>query len=561
MKKLFLFLVFTPFLIFASDKIPSKIKAVTVYLRSAEVLRLANFDIKQGTSEIILTGLSPKIDESSIQIAGLKTVSIVSIIYDLNYLDTSILSVEAVALNKQIDAVELEISLLKNKIIGLEEEEKVLNTNRLVSSETQALDLEKLKAISKYYRDRITEIKNEIYGTNLNINVLNEDIQNIKKQFASLNNIPSEPTGEIKIKFDAPIATALTLEVKYNVQDAGWIPNYDLKSNKINDALSLTYKAHVYQKTGENWENVAITLATGNPNYKAVKPILAAHYLNFGQRKSYQSQVEKRKYSYNPTVRTVTGIVTDESGQALPGCSVAVKGTKIGTQTDFDGQYSINVENGQELVFSYIGYKSNEIPIFSSIINSRLEEDAQALEEVVAIGYGSSNSDFSRVFQGKVSGVQIRGNSSILEISQPLYIIDGVPVENFVEGDLDANEIQHIEVLKDATSAAIYGNRAANGIIIISTKKSTINEYMISTKFEIKKLYAITSNGDITAIEINTYKLEANYEFFAAPIINENVFLTATFKDWEKLNLLPGEANIYFNGAYAGKTTIDPYSV
>lgn len=560
MKKLFLFLVFAPFLIFAVDKIPSKIKAVTVYLHSAEVLRLANFNIKQGTSEIILTGLSPKIDESSIQIAGLKTVSIVSIIYDLNYLDTSILSAEAVALNKQIDAVELEISQLKNKIIGLDEEEKVLNSNRLVSSETQALDLEKLKAISKYYRDRITEIKNEIYSTNLSINVLNEDIQNIKKQFASLHNTPSEPKGEIKIKFDAPIATPLTLEVKYNVQDAGWIPNYDLKSNKINDALSLTYKAHVYQKTGENWDDVALTLATGNPNYKAVKPILASHYLNFGQKKSHQSQIEKRKYSYNPTVRKVTGIVTDESGQPLPGCNVVVKGTQIGTQTDFDGQYSINVGNGQELVFSYLGYKTNEIPIFSSIINSRLEEDAQALDEVVVIGYGS-NSDFSRALQGKVSGVQIRGISSISEIPQPLYIIDGVPVENFVEGDLDANEIQHIEVIKDVASAAIYGSRAANGIIMISTKKSTTNEDIISTKFEIKKSCSITSNGDITAIEINTYKLEATYEFFAAPIINENVFLTATFKDWEKLNLLPGEANIYFSGAYAGKTTIDPYSV
>ncbi|CAN0605764.1 unnamed protein product, partial [Ectocarpus sp. 12 AP-2014] len=81
-----------------------------------------------------------------------------------------------------------------------------------------------------------------------------------------------------------------------------------------------------------------------------------------------------------------------------------------------------------------------------------------------------------------------------------------------------------------------------------------------NTKFVIKKPYSIASDGDITAIEINTYTLNADYEYFAAPIVNENVFLTTTFSDWERYNLLPGEASVYFKGTYAGKTTIDPYT-
>ena len=96
---------------------------------------------------------------------------------------------------------------------------------------------------------------------------------------------------------------------------------------------------------------------------------------------------------------------------------------------------------------------------------------------------------------------------------------------------------------------------------MITTKKSTIQDDLTNTKFRIKKPYSIASDGDITAIEINTFKMPATYEYFAAPIINENVFLTASFKDWEKYQLLPGEANIYFEGAYAGKSTIDPYTV
>ncbi|MDP5229375.1 MAG: mucoidy inhibitor MuiA family protein [Cellulophaga sp.] len=560
MKKLLLFLFFAPTVFFAADKIPSKIKSVILYANSADISRVANLKLSQGTSEITLTSLSPKIDESSIQIAGLNAVSILAITYNLNYLENTTLSPDALLFNTQIEAIALEISLLKNTIFGLNEEEKVLNTNRLVSSETQALDLDKIKAISQYYRNRITAIKNEIFNLNLKINVLNEDITNLQKQLATLHNTPSEPKGEITIKFDAPMATSLNLAISYNVQDAGWIPNYDLKSNKMNDPLSLTYKAHVYQKTGENWDNVALTLATGNPNYNAVKPDLAAHYLNFGQRNSYQSQVDKSKYRFNPSIQTVTGIVTDESGQPLPGCSVLVKGTNIGTQTDFDGRYSLNVANGQDLVFSYVGFKSNEIPIYSSLMNLRLEEDAEALEEVVVVAYGSTSNISSRL-AGSSSGIRIRGNSSIGIESQPLYIIDGVPMDGFMEGDLDADEIQHLEVLNDESSLAIYGSRAANGIIVITTKKSTTVEEAINTKFEIKKPYSISANGEITAIEINTYTLDAKYEFFAAPIINENVFLTASFKDWEKLNLLPGEANIYFSGTYAGKTTIDPYAI
>ncbi|WP_165750238.1 DUF4139 domain-containing protein [Cellulophaga sp. Z1A5H] len=561
MKHVVLFLIFCPMLIFGTDKVPSKIKSVTVYLNSAEISRASNFQLAAGTTELIFNGLSPKIDESSIQISGLKGASILSISYDINYLDKMISSEATTSLIASKKTITLEIALLKNLIIGLEEEEKVINSNRAINANQQSLDLEAVKQISTYYRKRITEIKNEIYITNVKINVLSEDLQSIEKQYIELNNVPDEPKGEIVIKLESPIATQLNLELKYKVSDAGWIPNYDLKSNKINDPIHLTYKAHVYQKTGENWDNVLVTLSTGNPNSFSVKPELTTDYLNFGSRKSYDSQFKKHKYSFNPTVKKVIGIVTDASGQALPGCNVMIKGTNIGTQTDFDGHYILAIEAGQELVFSYLGFQTIEIPIYSSVMNARLQEDSSALEEIVVVGYGSQNKELGSALSGRVAGVSIRGVSSVTEASQPLYIIDGVPMDTFEEGDLDANEILNIEVLKDASAASVYGARATNGIIRITTKKSNTEDNVTSTKFVIKSPYSIASDGDVTAIEINTFLLEAVYEFYAAPIVNENVFLTAKFKDWEKLNLLPGEANIYFNGGYAGKTTIDPYAV
>ncbi len=557
MKNLLFIILFFPLFILGADKMPSKIKGVTVYLNSASIEREALLTLKPGTSEYVFTGLSPKIDESSIQISGLESTSILAIAYDINYLDKSVGNEESDLLNKNIRALELEIALLKNLILGLNEEEKVINSNRSIQSNSENLDLEKVKSISTYYRQRITSIKNEVFKTNLKINTLNEDIKNIKKQYATINNEPIAPKGEITIKFDATFATKLILKIKYTVTDAGWIPNYDIKSKKLNEPLALTYKAHVYQKTGVEWNNVSLVLSTGNPKKYNVKPNVTIHYLNFGQKKSVYSQIKKQKYNYNPTVELVTGLVTDESGTPLPGCNVIVSGTNIGTQTDFDGMYTIQVEKGKELSFSYIGFKTETIPIYSSVMNTRLEEDSSMLEEVVVIGYGTS--DISRKLSGSATGLRIRGNTSIKE-NEPLYIIDGIPVDNYVEGDLDANEIQDVEILKDNSSTSIYGSRANNGVVIITTKKSITQEGITSTQFIIKKPYTVSSDGDITAIEVNTYVLEASYEFFAAPLINENVFLTASFKDWEKLNLIPGEANIYFDGSYAGKTTIDPYT-
>lgn len=228
--------------------------------------------------------------------------------------------------------------------------------------------------------------------------------------------------------------------------------------------------------------------------------------------------------------KTVTGNVTDEGGVPLPGVNILVKGTTTGIQTDFDGNYAIQVSSGQVLVFSYIGQKTTERRVENaSIIKVTMREDASQLEEVIVIGYGTQskrnltdnvakltsddikevqNPNFQNALVGKAAGVQItqtngkvegginirvRGAASISGDSQPLYVVDGIPLLNplsdndvFVPGavndtgngaptnpllTLSANEIESIDILKDASSAAIYGARGANGVVIITTKR------------------------------------------------------------------------------------------
>ena len=555
-----------PFLSFSNKpKTPSSIKEVVVYLNGAQITRTASCQLIEGSNEVVFSGLSHKIDESSIQVSGLGPVSILSIAYGINYLEKSESNPKIKEWDSQVQQLEHEISKLKNNIAGLEEEEKVITSNRIVNGDSQVLDLERMKQIGQYYRERITKIKNEIFDINLNINKIQRQIDELHRQLAEANNGSDSPQGEITITFDAPISTNLNITMNYMVKDAGWVPNYDIKSIGINAPLSLAYKGNVYQNTGQDWQNVKISLSTGNPVYNISKPIVDTKYLNFvhAYQKRSTSATKKEGYAFNPNVKRVIGTITDESGTPLPGVNVTIKGTNKGTTSDFDGNYELDIDYGQELTYTYIGMLSQELPIFSSIMNVRMEEDAVALDEVVVTGYGTgavASVAPERLLMGKATGVTIRGASSPTTSSEPLYIIDGVPVDDFMEGDLDENEIQQMEVLKGDTATAIYGNRGANGVVVITTKKSQIHEGAAKTEFAIKKPYTILADGDITAIEINTYKIPATYEYFAAPLLNENVYLTASFKDWEQHQLLPGEANIYFEGTYAGKTVIDPYT-
>jgi TonB-dependent starch-binding outer membrane protein SusC len=217
----------------------------------------------------------------------------------------------------------------------------------------------------------------------------------------------------------------------------------------------------------------------------------------------------------------VTGKVTDEAdGQTLAGVTILVKGTMTGTTTDMDGKYRIQVKAGDYLVFSFIGYESQELAAQpNSVLNVSLKMKAEFLEELVVIGYGVQKKkdatgavaaidakDFNKntvstpaqLAMGKIPGVQIttsggapgdgatiriRSGSSLSASNDPLYVIDGVPVDNDnlsgarnALSTINSNDIETFTVLKDASATAIYGNRASNGVVLITTKKGAMGE-------------------------------------------------------------------------------------
>jgi len=227
--------------------------------------------------------------------------------------------------------------------------------------------------------------------------------------------------------------------------------------------------------------------------------------------------------AYSQDVIHIRGAVTDETGEPLAGVSVIQKGTGNGTATDTDGKFTLNVPQNVTIEFSYIGYAKLELPAKAEM-NVQLKESDQVLEEIVVIGYGSvkrkdvttavstvSTKDIderpiisaAQAIQGKAAGVsvvqpngspgaetviRVRGTTSFNGNNSPLYVVDGVPVDNL--NFLAPTDIASIQILKDASSAAIYGSRSANGVVIISTKAGAEKEAKVAfnSQFGVNKV-------------------------------------------------------------------------
>ncbi len=242
---------------------------------------------------------------------------------------------------------------------------------------------------------------------------------------------------------------------------------------------------------------------------------------------------------------TVSGTVTDENSQPMIGVAVIVPGTDVGTSTDLDGRYSVNVPKGTETIeFSFIGYMTQLQALRGGVLNVQMQPDINLMEEVVVIGYGTrkkedmtgsissvSEKDFNQgvisspeqLVNGKIAGVQIingggsptagstiriRGGASLNASNEPLIVLDGVPMEvgGSVSGSgnflslINPNDIESMTVLKDASSTAIYGSRASNGVIIITTKKGGSKRLKISFQ-TVNSVATATKSSDMLSID------------------------------------------------------------
>lgn len=396
--------------------VESDIKEVTVFLNKAQVTREAKSRIEAGKTDLVLSGLTAQLDPSSVQVAGKGSFTILGISHRQNYLTEFNVPKKLRILKDSLANYQKQLMLEQSQKEILNKEEQMLLSNQKIGGTTQNLSVNELKAMADFYRSRLGEIVINRMKQDDKIKKINEHIQRLQQQINSENELYSRNTSEIVVSVSATGATAANLEVNYIVYNAGWSPIYDLRAINTRSPLQLSYKAGVFQRTGEEWTNVKLKLSTANPNQSGLMPELNPWYLDF----------------YNP-----------------------------------------------------IAYQEKKF----------------------------------------------RGGDGRLAKSSAMSN-DGMEMELGEEAP--------------AISLADY----------VSTIQTTLN-----TEFQISLPYTVLSSAKPTTVDISNNEVKSNYSYSVVPKLDNDAFLIAKATGWEAFNLLPGEANIFFEGTYVGKTFIDPNSI
>ena len=409
------------FAVFAQTEKPtdSKITEVTVFLNKAQVTREVKTRVDAGRTNLILRGLTAQLDPTSIQVSGKGGFVILGINHQQNYLNEFNLPKGLRMLKDSVEILQRQLLLEQSQKEILNKEEQMLFSNQKIGGANQNVTVAELKAMAEFYRSRLGDIVTTRMKQDEKIKRINERIGKLNNQINEQNELYNRGTSELVVSLSADVATGVDLDVNYVVANAGWYPVYDLRAINTKSPVQLSYKASVFQSTGEEWRNVKLKLSTANPNQSGLKPELTSWYLNF----------------YYPP------------------------------------------------------------------------------------------SSVERALQGRVAGVQIRGASS-MEMKKNDALMDApAPV---------------------AESVADY----------VSTIQTSLN-----TEFDISLPYTVVSAAKATTVDIRNYEMKADYIYSVAPKLDKDAFLLARATGWEEFSLLPGEANIFFEGTFVGKSFIDPNNI
>lgn len=483
------------------QEIKTEVNEVTVFIKGAQVIRKKKVELTQGTSILKFVNLSPFIDPKSVQIKAEGDLTVLSVNHQQNYLDKLEKSKELQELEKSLEVIESKISQENTYLLIIREELAFLQENRNIGGKNEQILVSNLQQMSEFYSNKLTTLKLKEVERNKTLEELDKQNINFQNQIKTISGKKEFPNGEIIVKVDARKSDNFSFEISYVVGNAGWFPSYDIRAKNIGEPVQLIYKANVKQDTKDNWNNVKLKFSSADPNVSGVAPELKPYFLNYNTLPP----------TYKTSANSVSGKVTDKSGAPLPGATVTVQGTTIGTVSDAQGNYMITVpNNASQLSYSFIGCNPQTLPISGNVINVSLVENTMALDEVVVVGYGvQKKQSVTGALAGRLSGVSM-DNSKISLRGVSSLAIPTVQVEN----------------------------------------QTTVD-------FEIKTPYTVKSDNKNYSVDVESYELPAIYQYYSIPKINKVAFLIASIIDWEKYNLLEGEANIFFEGTFVGKTLLD----
>lgn len=392
---------------FKSQEIKKEIdvKQATVFLQGAKVFGSTNVTLQKGRNTVKIINLPNDLDENTYKINLEKNTTLLSITPQSNYLKNDELTDGEKKLDDERKKFQRQVNLLNIQIKNLTGEQNIINDNLKVSTNDKSTPQEQLIKLTEFYRKRMLEIDNQVFLLTEQKTTLDESIAKINKQFSEEQTHKTQNRKELILEILADNEMSLNLGVSYIVSNSGWVPSYDLRALSTKKPLEIVYKGKIYQKTGQDWNNVKLFVSTYRPSYNQNRPILSPLY-----------------------------------------------------------------------VAEYTAYNN---------------EDAK-------VGYmQKAKAEMSNSYQ-------IRA-----EVAAPSQI----PV-------------------------------------------ATVSDNQMNVLYELNYNQTIVSQEKEQYVILDKKNVEANYKYHTVPKLNNQVFLMAFVKNWQNLNLISGEANIYFEDNYIGKTNI-----
>lgn len=477
-------------------KVKTTAEKVTLFINGAQVTRTKQVDIPAGTSTLIFTGLSPYMDAQSIQVSAKGKLTVTAVNQQYNYTDSASVSQKQQSLQEELKKTEKQEKQQKAELGLINAEYDMLKTNCSVNNKNTTASLVTIKEVNQYYSAQLKALKSKELAINEKIEELARKQEQLNAEIAQLSGKSLTPMNEIAVNINAPAACKATFTLSYYVKNAGWFPSYDVRSGSLSEPISIVYKANIFQNTKEDWKNVELSLSSSNPTTGNMAPKLATYWLDYG--------LSAPQYELNQNGNSVSGTVLDNNREPIIGASVTIPGSTVGTVTDIDGKYSITIPNGKNrLRFAFIGFQTQTKDIRGNIMNVVLQEDTQMLDEVVVVGYG------------KASASSLKPSTKSIK--------KAAAIEEEVSMALDVEQTQG----------------------------------QMGYEFEIKVPYTIPSDNKPVVAEIGHYQIPAAYTYQSTPKIDKDAFLMAQVTDWEKLHLLEGEANVYFENTFIGKSIMN----
>ena len=488
--------------------VESAIDHVVVYEQGAQIERLAPVSLRAGINVLVFTDLNTAIDPSKIRLSGRGDFTVLGIShrYHTDTLGGADSHDERMRMTELRNKLTRDIQYAQARRVLFDREEQLLLQNQDFKVKDTGVDLDRLMQATAFFQERFQLIQEGRAAIDREVASHQAEIVALDLAMQQLPTLRTATSLEVLVRVESAKSTQGELVFSYWMQQAGWTPSYNVRVKDIDDPMRLECQAMVHQTTGERWEDVTLTVATGTPSQNRTKPNLQPWYIDGSQGRAggattvTSANAWLKAQPYNPTVREVRGQLYDANGLPLVGATVMSSDGRNRAVTDINGFYNLQVAQGATaLSYQSVGYAMETMNISSPVMNVSLAP-AMELLEVVSIAEDAPD-DAESLFG--------RASSRRREVEEDL---------SFVAVDIAHSPTQ--------------------------------------TRFNVAATYDIPSDGHPHAVRIQDHNLEAEYLHQCAPKLDPQVYLTAMFTDWEDLDLMNGRMHVYFGDDYVGESQL-----